>query len=114
MKFNFECWALCSIDINTDEEDAPTAKLLGFWSTRLAAEEGRDQIEMERLEAHAKSEAAYAKELPYMARIMARDFVPGRYICVPLSQMQFDLLQDAEEMICKAATLIHVGVGVQR
>ena len=108
MKFNFECWALVEI-CYPDEEDTCLDKIRGFWATREDLLSGRAAIEAQRRIAHEKQEDGHKRKFSFMARL---DYRPGVYVSVPLSQMQFKSLDEAEEMILKAAGLAYKGCGV--
>lgn len=108
MRFNFQCWALVDIRF-PDEEDSCLSKIRGFWPNRDAAELGLACIEADRYADHAAKEKDHRRKFPWMASL---PYAPATYSFVPLSQMEFETLSDAEDMIIKAAWLIHKGCGV--
>jgi hypothetical protein len=108
MKFNFECWALVEI-CYPHEEDSSLDKIRGFWATKAELACGRDAIEAQRRIAHEKREDEHKRKFSFMGRL---DYQPAVYVSVPLSQMQFKDLEEAEEMILKAARLAFKGCGV--
>jgi hypothetical protein len=111
VKFNFNCWALCEIDATDPDEFPP--EILGFWKSQGECEVACQQIEWKRLTASQAEEAAYRKKFgPAWGNLVFKEYTPGRYVHVPLSQMEFKSLDDAENMICKAALLIAKGCGV--
>lgn len=108
MRFNFECWALVEIRY-PHEEDSLLDEIHGFWATKADLDSGRAAIEVRRAESHDKREEEHKRKFPFMARLK---YQPAVYISVPLSQMQFKDLNEAEEMILKAARLAFKGCGV--
>jgi len=111
MKFNFTCWALCRVDKEEDDicfPDGMSAHLLDFWRSRDECETAAKEKELSCLRSYEKEKAEYEKAFPFQFY----EYVPGRYIFVPLSQMEFDELEGAAEMIEKAALLMARGCGV--
>jgi len=108
MKFNFQCWALVRIDYPDDPEDFFPV-IVGFWPTSQDADAGRDALEHDRMVEHDRREDEYKRKFSFKARL---DYKPAVYVKVPLSQMRFDSLSDAENMIEQAAKLMFKGCGV--
>lgn len=106
MKMHFECWALCEMDdIGPPyEPEDMTARLLGMWLTREAMEMERQRIEFARRTEHEQREATF--------RWSHRPYEPSVYQFVPTSQMEFDSLATAQEMIESAAKLMQQGCAV--
>jgi len=109
MKFHFTAYALCLIEVTEDLEldiHEVSAELLGFFASRLDAEEHRDELEAVRLRDFNADRSPQ--------KIMWRwTFMPRQYVVVPISDMRFESLADADQMISEAAVLIFKGCGVQ-
>lgn len=107
MRFNFACFALCAItvedDLDTDLVEY-SAELLSFHLNVRDAEAERIHVTDIKRRAH---EAAYAK-WPWSPK---PEFKEPIYQIVPIQQMSFRWLSDAEEMIHQAAILQQKGVG---
>jgi hypothetical protein len=115
MQFNFSCWALCAIEVETDEDDPGwrgyTPKILDFYLTGAECLNARIHIERKALAEH---EARYKVVNGRWPAYPWNDpgYTPGHYVSVPLSAMRFDDLVDATEMIEQAAVLAYQGCGV--
>ena len=107
MRFDFACFALCAMTIEVDEDidlDEVSAELLSFHTSVL----------------DAMKEQTHRTELLRAADKLRRKgagwFIPAfedpLYQIVPIQQMRFDDLSDAQDMIEQAAVLQQKGVGV--
>lgn len=109
MRFDFVCFALCTVESETDPEsdlDEITATLLSFHATVLdAMKEQTHRTELLRA-AHKLSYSG--PKWPWRAP----EFKEPIYQLVPIQSMRFDDLSDAQEMIESAAVLQQKGVGV--
>ena len=109
MRFDFVCFALCTVESETDPEsdlDEITATLLSFHATVLdAMKEQTHRTELLRA-AHKLSYSG--PKWPWRAP----EFKEPIYQLVPIQSMRFDDLSDALEMIESAAVLQQKGVGV--
>ena len=110
MRFDFACFALCEMDI---EEDSDTdmvecsAELLSFHASVFdAMKEQTHRTEL--LRAADKLQNDSGPRWPW--RPLA--FKEPMYQLVPIQQMHFDDLEDAQKMIESAAVLQQKGVGV--
>ena len=109
MRFEFACYALCAItvedDLDTDLVEY-NAELLSFHLTVLdTMKEQTYRTELQRT----------AHKLSYSGprwRRRAPGFKEPLYQVVPIQQMRFDDLSDAQAMIQQAAILQQKGVGV--
>jgi hypothetical protein len=109
VRFDFVCFALCTVESETDPEsdlDEITATLLSFHATVLdAMKEQTHRTELLRA-AHKLSYSG--PKWPWRAP----EFKEPIYQLVPIQSMRFDDLSDAQEMIESAAVLQQKGVGV--
>ena len=107
MRFDFQCFALCAITVEDDSEldlHEVDATLLSFHASVL----------------DAMKEQTHRTELLRAADRLRRKgagwFIPAfaepQYQIVPIQQMRFDDLSDAQEMIESAAVLQQRGCGV--
>ena len=107
MYFNFACFALCEMTIEDDSDldlHEVDAKLLSFHASVL----------------DAMKEQTHRTELLRAADKLRRKgagwFIPAfedpLYQIVPIQQMRFDSMDDAQNMIEQAAVLQQKGVGV--
>ena len=111
MKFNFTCWALCKIE--EEEGYDPVASILGFWKSRDECEEGQRQLDALASLKFYRDKEAYAKRFPFWSQFHQNDeYTPMNCVMVPLSQMEFASLDEAERMIESAAVLMVKGCGV--
>lgn len=109
MRFDFACFALCEMTIEEDLEldiHEISAELLSFHSSV------RDAI-AEQLHVTELRRAAHKLEYggpnwPWRTP----EFIEPKYQIVPIQQMRFDDLSDAQSMIESAAVLQQKGVGV--
>ena len=103
MRFDFACFALCAITIDEDEIEA---KLFSFHtSVRDAVAEHMHVTELQR----AAHKLQYSgPKWPWRAP----EFKEPQYQLVPIQQMRFDDLSDAQAMIEQAAVLQQRGVSV--
>jgi len=107
MRFDFACFALCEMTIEDDTDldlHEVDATLLSFHaSVRDAVAEQIHVTELQR--------AAYRLRFKCAAFFVPK-FAEPQYQIVPIQQMRFDDLSDAQEMIEQAAVLQQKGVGI--
>jgi hypothetical protein len=112
MRFDFQCFALCEITVEDDSDldlHEVDAKLLSFHASVLdAMKEQTHRTELLRT-AHKLS---YSGRPGWLPRWRVPDFKEPQYQLVPIQQMRFDELSDAQTMIEQAAVLQQKGVGV--
>jgi hypothetical protein len=106
MKFNFSCWALCLIEVETDPDDPEwrnvEAYLLGLYLTQEDAEGARVAFELANLERHKQVNKRAVEQFGWRAEV---EYVPRLYASVPIFPMGFRDWDDFEEIIQKAAKL---------
>lgn len=109
MRFDFACFALCAITVEDDSDldlHEVDAALLSFHASVLdAMKEQTHRTELLRA-AHKKRYSGPHWPWP------EPDFEKTHYQVVPIQQMRFDDLSDAQTMIEQAAVLQQKGVGV--
>ena len=109
MRFDFACFALCSIDIEDDVDldlHEVEATVLSIHASVLDAMKEQ---------AHHTELLRAAHKLRYSGPRWPwgmPDFGEPIYQVVPIQQMRFDHLSDAQDMIEQAAVLQQKGVGV--
>jgi hypothetical protein len=109
MRFDFQCFALCEMTIEVDEDidrDETSAQLLSFHTSVLDAMTEQTQ-HTERLRAAHKTRFSgplWPWRMP--------QFKAPQYQLVHIEQMRFKSLCDAEDAIEQAAVLQQKGVGV--
>jgi hypothetical protein len=107
MRFDFQCFALCEMTIEVDEDidlDEASAQLLSFHTSVLDA--------MKEQTRHTELLRTADKSRRKGAGWFIPAFKAPFYQLVPLQQMRFDDLSDAQNMIEQAAVLQQKGVGV--
>jgi hypothetical protein len=109
MRFDFQCFALCEITVEDDSDldlHEVDAKLLSFHASVLdAMKEQTHRTELLRA-AHKLSYSG--PKWPWRAP----EFKEPLFQIVPIQDMSFRWLSDAEEMIQAAAVLQQKGCGV--
>jgi hypothetical protein len=111
MRFDFACFALCAMTIEVDEDidlDEISAELLSFHASVLDAMKEQTHVTELQRAAHKLSYSGPG----WLPRWRAPDFKEPQYQVVPIQQMRFDDLSDAQDMIEQAAVLQQKGVGV--
>jgi hypothetical protein len=111
MRFNFSCFALCAMTIEVDEDidlDEVSAELLSFHTSVLDAMKEQTHVTELQRAAHKLSYSGPG----WLPRWRVPDFKEPQYQVVPIQQMRFDNLSDAQGMIEQAAVLQQKGVGV--
>lgn len=106
MRFDFACFALCVITVEDDLDTEYIADLLSFHANVLdAMTEQTHRTDLLRT-AHKLQHSGphWPWAVPY--------FREPQYQVVPIQQMRFDDLSDAQGMIEQAAVLQQKGVGV--
>lgn len=102
MKFNFKAFALCEMTVY-DQEDI-LAELLGVHISRKDAEyEIQCMVEGRRMDHEQANARLYWKV----------SFVMPIFQIVPLDGMEFDSMDQAQDMIQKAAVLQQQGCGIE-
>jgi hypothetical protein len=109
MKFNFACFALCEMSVDADEEErfesGITAALKGLWLTESDAQQEADIL----------TGMAQNQHEDHYRRFRWQGyspFVPPVFQIVPLADLTFSYLDDAQNMIEKAAVLQQRGCGI--
>ena len=108
MRFDFVCFALCTVESETDLEsdlDEITATLLSFHATVLDAM--KEQTHRTELLRTAHKLQYSGPKWPWRVP----EFKEPLYEVVPISDLSFSELSDVQEMIENAATLRFKGVG---
>jgi hypothetical protein len=108
MRFDFQCFALCEITVDDTDLDLREidATLLSFHASVLdAMKEQRHRTELLRA-AHKMSYSG--PKWPWRTP----EFKEPLYQLVPIQQMRFDSMDDAQDMIEQAAVLQQKGVGI--
>ncbi len=109
MRFNFSCFALCEMTVENDldaDQVEYSADLLGFHATVLDAM--KEQTHRDELLRAAHKLQYSGPKWPWRAP----EFKEPLYQLVPIQQMRFDSMDDAQTMIEQAAVLQQEGVGV--
>ena len=109
MRFDFQCFALCEITIEDDSDldlHEVDATLLSFHVSVLDAM--KEQTHRTELLRAAHKLQYSGPHWPWAAP----QFKEPQYELVPIQQMRFDDLSDAQTMIEQAAVLQQKGVGV--
>ena len=109
MRFDFACFALCAITIEDDSDldlHEVDATLLGFHISVLDAM--KEQTHITELQRAAHKLQYSGPKWPWRAP----EFKEPQYQLVPIQQMRFDDLSDAQAMIEQAAVLQQRGVSV--
>ena len=109
MHFDFACFALCAIGVDDDPDldlHEVEAMLLSFHASVLDAM--KEQTHVTELKRAAHKTRFSGPKWPWAAP----EFKEPKYQIVPIQQMRFDDLRDAQEMIEQAAVLQQKGVGV--
>ncbi len=107
MRFDFACFALCEMTIEDDlDTDLPeiTAEVLSFHASVLDAM--TEQTHHTELLRAAHNLRFSGPKWPWRTP----EFKEPQYQIVPIQQMRFDDLRDAQEMIEQAAVLRQKGV----
>ncbi len=109
MRFEFSCFALCEMTIEDDLDTDLTeigARVISFHATVLdAMTEQTQRTELLRVAHKTRfSGPRWPWHMP--------EFPEPKYQLVPINQMRFDDLSDAQAMIEQAAVLQQKGVGV--
>lgn len=105
MKFHFDAYALCEIDVDDEYPEDASAKLLGIFQSR------RDMAPMLKRIACAdrKRDEEYAKR--WMLRSWEIRPTTRRYVAVPISEISGDDLAHIGAAIEAAALLLYKGYG---
>jgi hypothetical protein len=109
MRFDFQCFALCAIIVEDDLDPdlmEYSAELLSFHASVLDAM--KEQTHRDELLRTAHKLQYSGPKWPWRAP----EFKDPQYQLVPIQQMCFDSMDDAQEMIEQAAVLQQKGVGV--
>ena len=109
MRFDFSCFALCVMEIEEDLDidlHEVDAKLLSFHTSVLDAM--KEQTHRTELLRTAHKLQYSGPKWPWRAP----EFKEPLYQLVPIQQMRFDSMDDAQNMIEQAAVLQQEGVGV--
>ena len=107
MRFDFACFALCAIDIEDDLEfdiHEISAHLLSFHTSESDAVAEMLRVTEALRVKHQQRYSRWSRNVP--------DFVQPQYQVVPIQQMRFEDLSDAQKMIEQAAVLQQKGAGV--
>ena len=109
MRFDFACFALCEVtvdDILDNDLIEYSAEILSFHATVLDAM--KEQTHRTELLRAAHKLQYSGPRWPWRAP----EFKEPQYQLVPIQQMRFDSMDDAQTMIESAAVLQQKGVGV--
>ena len=116
MQFNFNCYALVELDIIEDDYEDGRGKrknfegstILGFYLTEDEAITARITREVLANVEHDVEHDDWRRK----NHMRPSERTPGEYAIIPLREMKFKELDDADEMIQAAAKLTWSGVGV--
>ena len=109
MRFDFQCFALCAIIVEDDLDPdlmEYSAELLSFHASVLDAM--KEQTHRDELLRAAHKLQYSGPKWPWRAP----EFKEPQYQLVPIQQMRFDSMDDAQTMIESAAVLQQKGIGV--
>jgi len=107
MRFNFACYAVCTVEIERDERgeiEEADAQLVGLWLSREDAEKAIGRRERARKESWERKNAE-------MIALWGWTYKPDRYEIVPVAELEFRSLDGAQVMIEDAASLQARGCG---